>query len=149
MKHYLREKYGDDVEIVQYIGYCSDEEKRTSKQLYHSYDVSYPLVDADITTSDALNICYDYGFNFGRVYEHHSHYNCWLCPLQRVNELRWLFENDKQYWDILRDMQYNCDGYYSNHKTIFDYEKQFWEKHRKELEEQRLQQRKRKCEDKQ
>ena len=48
MKHYLREKYGKGESIVQYIGYCSDEEKRTSKKLYHSYEVAYPLVDANI-----------------------------------------------------------------------------------------------------
>ena len=32
MKHYLREKYGEKESIVQYIGYCSDEKKRTSKR---------------------------------------------------------------------------------------------------------------------
>ena len=29
--------------IVQYIGYCSDEERRTDKKLYSAYDVEYPL----------------------------------------------------------------------------------------------------------
>ena len=138
MKHYLREKYGERESIVQYIGYCSDEEKRTSKKLYSSYDVAYPLVDADITTEDALQICNDYGFDFGGVYEHHSHFNCWLCPLQRVNELRWIFDNDKEKWDKLRDMQYETDGSYYPNETIFDCEKKFWKKHLIELKNKRM-----------
>ena len=84
----------------------------------------------------------DYGFDFGGVYEHHSHFNCWLCPLQRIGELQWIFENNKEYWDRLRDMQYQCDGYYQNGKTIFEFEKQFWEKHRDELVEKRMKARK-------
>lgn len=142
MKHYLREKYGEKESIVQYIGYCSDEEKRTSKKLYHSYEVAYPLVDANITTNQALKICKDYGFDFGGVYEHHSHFNCWLCPLQRIGELQWIFDNNKDYWDRLRDMQYQCDGYYKSGKTIFEFEKQFWEKYRDELAEKRMKARK-------
>ena len=31
MRDYLREKYGDDT-IIQYVGYCADEEKRTNKK---------------------------------------------------------------------------------------------------------------------
>ena len=49
-------KYGKRESIVQYIGYCSDEEKRITKPLYSSYDVEYPLVDANITNEDALKI---------------------------------------------------------------------------------------------
>lgn len=128
--------------IVQYIGYCADEEKRTNKKLYSSYDVSYPLVDANITTAEALEICKEYGFDFGGVYDHHSHFNCWLCPLQRVNELKWIFDNNKEYWDKLRDMQHQCDGYYQNGKTIFDFEKRFWEQNIDELKAKRMEARK-------
>ena len=138
MKRYLREKYGERESIIQYIGYCADEEKRTSKKLYSSYDVEYPLVDAGVTTEQALQICYDNGFDFGGVYEHHSHYNCWLCPLQRVGELKSIFDDYPDYWEILRKMQHQCDGYYQNGKTIFDYEKRFWEDNCKELREQRM-----------
>lgn len=143
MRKYIRDKYGERESIIQYVGYCVDEEKRTSRELYSSYETEYPLVDAGISTSEALKLCKSYGFNFGGVYEHHSHFNCWLCPLQRVNELRWIFNNNQEYWNKLRDMQYQCDGYYQNEKTIFDFEKQFWEKHRNELKEKRMNARKR------
>lgn len=90
MNKYLREKYPDD-EIIQYIGYCADEEKRINRKLYSYGKTEYPLVDNGITTKDALKICKEYGFDFGGVYEHHSHFNCWLCPLQRVKELEYIY----------------------------------------------------------
>ena len=138
MKRYLRDKYGKDESIIQYIGYCADEEKRTNKKLYSSFEVEYPLVDAGISTSDALQLCKEHGFDFGGVYEHHSHFNCWMCPLQKVNELKWVFDNKPEYWNILREMQHSCDGYYQNGKTIFDYEKQFWEKNCDDLKQKRM-----------
>ena len=129
-------------EIVQYIGYCADEDKRTSKKLYSSYDVEYPLVDAGITTNDALQICYDYGFDFGGVYEHHSHFNCWLCPLQKKSELYEVFKREPNLWANLHSMQWETDGMYYPNETIFDIEKQFWNKIRDELKEKRMMARK-------
>lgn len=138
MRKYIRRNYGERESIIQYIGYCADEEKRTSKKLYSSYDAKYPLVDAGVTTSKALKICEDYGFNFNGVYEHHSHYNCWLCPLQRINELKWIFDNDKDKWNLLREMQFQTDGTFYSDLTIFDLDKRFWEKNREKLKEQRM-----------
>lgn len=138
MRDYLREKYGKDEHIVQYIGYCSDEAKRSGKKLYASYDVEYPLIDSNITTEDALNICKEHGFDFGGVYEHHHHFNCWLCPLQKRAEVEWIWRNDWAKWEYLRDLQYQTDGYYNNSNTIFDFEKQFWDKMEKELKKKRM-----------
>ena len=141
MKNYLKLKYPNE-EIVQYIGYCSDEEKRTSKKLYSSFKTEYPLVNAGITTEDALEICSNHFIDFGGVYNHHSHFNCWLCPLQRKSELEWIFKNDKKKWDKLRDMQFNCYGSFYPNETIFDVEKGFWKKHHKQLRENMLKARK-------
>lgn len=127
---------------MQYIGYCSDEEKRTGKALYSSYDVEYPLVEANITNEDALKLCNEYGFDFGGNYEHHSHYNCWMCPLQRVDELYWIWQNEPTLWEQLRQMQLCTDGEYQYHKSIFQFEQKFWERNREELKEQRMKARK-------
>ena len=81
MKQYIKEHYPNE-SIIQYIGYTVDETKRTAKKLYSSYDTKYPLVELNVTSRDAHNICKKYGFDFGGVYTHHSHFNCWCCPLQ-------------------------------------------------------------------
>ena len=141
MRDYLREKWGGE-NITQYIGYCSDEEQRTGKKLYNSYDVSYPLVDAGITTEMALKICTDYGFDFGGVYDHHSHFNCWLCPLQKKSELYEVFKREPNLWANLHSMQWETDGYYYPNQTVFDIEKQFWFKIQDELKQKRMDARK-------
>lgn len=143
MRDYLRAEYGREREsIVQYIGYCSDEANRIGRKLYNAYDVEYPLVEAGVTTSDALQMCKDYGFDFGGVYNHHTHFNCWLCPLQTISEVEWIIANDKEKWNYLRELQHCTDGYYNNGKTVFDYEKRFWEKNCEVLKENRMKARK-------
>ena len=137
MNKYLREKYPDD-EIIQYIGYCADEEKRINRKLYSYGKTEYPLVDNGITTEDALRICKEYGFDFGGVYEHHSHFNCWLCPLQRVKELEYIYIYRKDLWDKLREMQSKTDGYYQNGKSIYEFENKFWIRQHPQLKENRM-----------
>ena len=107
-------------------------------KLYSSFDVEYPLVDAGITTVDALRICKEYGFDFGGVYEHHSHFNCWLCPLQKKSELYEVFKRYPHLWARLRGMQHQTDGYYYPNETVFHLEYRFWNKVREELKENRM-----------
>lgn len=137
MRKHIKQKYGDS-HIIQYIGYCADEEKRTSKKLYSSYDVEYPLVDAGITNEMALQMCYDHGFDFGGNYEHHKHFNCWLCPLQSVSELEWIYNNEPEKWKRLIDMQMQTDGSYYHYKTIFGFTEQFWKNNHEKLEQRRV-----------
>lgn len=145
MRDYLRDKYlttaegESNVQLVQYIGYCSDEERRTDKKIYSAYDVEYPLVEAGITTEEALQKCYEYGFNFGGIYEHHHHYNCWMCPFQKIDELYYIFKEEPLLWSKLREMQFQTDGYYNHGESIFEYDKKFWLRNHKELRDQRLQ----------
>lgn len=137
MKKYLKKEYPDE-DIVQYIGYCSDEVKRTGKKLYSFADVEYPLVDAGITEAKALEMCYDYGFDFGNVYEHHSHFNCWMCPLQKVGELEYLYENERELWNKLMDLQREIDGTYKPNYSLFYYDEKFWNKRCDELKDRRM-----------
>ena len=151
MRKFLHTKYSKSLErerereresIVQYIGYTVDEVRRTSKKLYSSYDVEYPLVEANITSEDALAICKGYGFHFNGVYEHHEHYNCWLCPLQKRGELEYLYNNEPSLWDKLRKMQQSTDGYYQDGMSIFDFDKRFWLKQQETLKQERMRARK-------
>ena len=142
MRDYLRDKYGKDENLVQYIGYCSDEEKRSSKKLYAAYDVECPLIKANITTEDALQICKDYGFDFGGIYDHHEHFNCWLCPLQNRKEIHTIWKEYLELWDKLRKMQFQTDGYYQQEMSVMDFDKRFWIREHKTLKQKRMDSRK-------
>ncbi len=85
---------------IHYVGIAFDEAWRC-KQNRHN---RYPLVAWGITEADALQICYDRGFDFGGLYEIYHRCSCWCCPFQRIDELRKLRHHHPELWERLRDM---------------------------------------------
>lgn len=82
---------------IQYIGIAADEAHRCKSE-------KYPLVEWGITEAQALQICYDHGFNFGGLYEIYHRASCWCCPFQRMDELRKLRIHHPELWKRLLDM---------------------------------------------
>lgn len=89
----LKGKYG----ALHYIGIAADEPERVK-------DKQYPLVEWGITEVQALQICYDRGFDWGGLYEIYRRCSCWCCPLQRIDELRKLRRHHPELWERLREM---------------------------------------------
>lgn len=82
---------------LHYVGIAADEAQRCKKE-------RYPLVEWGITEAQALQICYNHGFNFGGLYEIYHRASCWCCPLQRIDELRKLRCHHPELWERLLDM---------------------------------------------
>ena len=80
-----------------YVGIAADEAHRVEKE-------QYPLVEWGITERQALQICYDRGYDWGGLYEFYNRCSCWCCPLQRIGELRTLRRQHPQLWARLQDM---------------------------------------------
>ena len=68
--------------VIQYIGIAADEPKR----LKPVKNKAYPLAEWGITEPQALQICYDYGFDFDGLYRIYRRASCWCCPLQRIGD---------------------------------------------------------------
>ena len=85
---------------LHYIGIAADEAKRCKDDPNHRY----PLVEWGITEAQALQICYDRGFDFGGLYKIYHRASCWCCPLQRIGELRKLRRHHPELWARLWDM---------------------------------------------
>ena len=83
--------------IAQYIGVAADEAWRCK-------DARYPLVEWSITEEQALQICYDRGYDFGGLYEIYNRCSCWCCPLARISELRQLRKHHPELWKRLLAM---------------------------------------------
>lgn len=64
----------------------------------------YPLVEWGITEAQALQICYDRGFDWDGLYRIYDRCSCWCCPLQRIGELRKLRQHHPELWRRLLDM---------------------------------------------
>lgn len=82
---------------LHYIGIAVDEAKRCKEE-------QYPLVDWKITEAQALQICYDRGFDFGGLYEIYHRASCWCCPFQRISELRKLRRHHPELWVRLQEL---------------------------------------------
>ena len=57
-----------------------------------------------ITEAQALQVCYDRGYDWGGLYEIYHRASCWCCPLQRIDELRKLRHHHPELWARLLDM---------------------------------------------
>lgn len=82
---------------LHYVGIAADEAWRCKGE-------QYPLVEWGITEAQALQICYDRGFDFGGLYEIYHRASCWCCPFQRTDELRKLRVHHPELWARLREM---------------------------------------------
>lgn len=82
---------------LQYVGIAADEAQRCRGE-------QYPLVDWGITEAQALQICYDRGFDFGGLYEIYHRASCWCCPFQRIDALRKLRLYHPELWRRLLEM---------------------------------------------
>lgn len=88
---------------VEYHGIACDEKHRADKNK-DGRNIKYPLVDWKITEQDALQYCYDKGFNWEGLYEGFNRVSCWCCPLSRIGELRELHNKHPDLWKKLEIM---------------------------------------------
>jgi 3'-phosphoadenosine 5'-phosphosulfate sulfotransferase (PAPS reductase)/FAD synthetase len=96
--------------ISTYIGYAFDEQWRANKNKDKSN--IYPLIESEISENQTLAMCYNYGFTWDGLYEHFRRVSCWCCPLQRISELRKLYNLYPDLWKKLEDMQKRTNSYF-------------------------------------
>lgn len=108
---------------ILYIGITKDEERRKTD----NPNIKYPLIEWGWTGEKCkqylrekkmLNPLYEKGF--GRL-------GCWLCPKQRKESLRVLYENYPHQWKLLKKLEADCPhGFHPDYKLI-DLEKEWTE----------------------
>ena len=86
--------------VLHHIGIAADEAHRCKSDEH----LRYPLVEWGITEAQALQICYDRGYDWGGLYEIYHRASCWCCPLQRIGELKKLRRYHPDLWARLLDM---------------------------------------------
>lgn len=86
-----------EYQALHYVGIAADEAVRCKNE-------QYPLVEWGITEAQALQICYERGFDFGGLYEIYHRASCWCCPFQRIDELRKLRCYHPELWSRLQSL---------------------------------------------
>ncbi|MDH6310907.1 3'-phosphoadenosine 5'-phosphosulfate sulfotransferase (PAPS reductase)/FAD synthetase [Dysgonomonas sp. PFB1-18] len=131
----LKKYIGNNWDLV---GIAADEphrferEKRSNRLL--------PLVDWGVTEADALQYCYDRGYTWEEngipLYEILDRVSCWNCGNKNLKELYNIYLYLPDYWGKLKELQARTERPFRRNsgKTIFDLEKDFYEKTQKEDE---------------
>lgn len=97
-----------ECDTIEFLGYAADELDRAEKN-DDGRIKEFPLINFDMTEEEALEYCYSKGFDWGGLYEHFDRASCYLCPLSRLDELRYVFENYPELWlemRVLDDMSF-------------------------------------------
>ncbi len=111
---------------IEYHGITIDEAYRADKN-QDGRNIEYPLIKWEMTGKDCLNYCYDRGFHWDGLYEKFSRVSCYLCPLQRIGELKVLYTHYPELWEEMKRL---------DKKSIKQFGRQFTERYSiKELEE--------------
>src|SRR5690554_3195993 len=131
LKKYYKKIMEEHEEPVDFIGIAVDEEERVNHN--DKRHKEYPLINMEITEEEALEYCYSWGFDWGGLYEKLDRVSCYLCPLARLNELKYVFEHYPWLWlemRMLDDMSYRD---FRNDYTLAELERKFIQEFYEEL----------------
>lgn len=122
IRRYLKQ-YDD---VIEYHGIALDEAHRAEKNKEKT--IRYPLIEWEMTEQDALNYCYNKGFNWDGLYKYFHRASCWCCPLQSINELKQLYTHFPALWEKLRQMDEKAWNQFRPDYSVTELEDRFyWE----------------------
>ena len=104
---------------IEYHGITTDEAYRADKN-QDGRNIQYPLIDWKMTGQDCLNYCYDKGFRWDGLYDKFNRVSCYLCPLQRIGELKILYTHYPELWEQMKRL---------DKKSIEQFNRQFTDRY--------------------
>ena len=119
IKEYMRKQTD---EIIQYVGIAYDEPERYER-LNHETHIA-PLYDLKITEKEAMEICEKYDL-LSPIYKTSFRGGCWFCPKQRLSQLKWLYQEHNDLWNILKEMEKDSFNTFRPNTTLKDLEERF------------------------
>ena len=92
-------------EVTEYHGIALDEKERADKN-NDGRMIKYPLIDWEMTEKDCLEYCYSKGFDWNGLYEKFDRVSCYLCPLQRLGELKVIYKDYPHLWQKMKELDF-------------------------------------------
>lgn len=109
-RFYKKHIYSKGFEIIEIIGFASDEplriekkktDKKKSKKIWSWFPMSSDEWNTD--EKEALEYCKERGFEWSGLYEHFDRVSCFCCPLKSKQELLVLRQEYPELWaEMLR-----------------------------------------------
>lgn len=124
LKRDVCSRYLKHTQRILYVGIAYDEYRRMLKKKQIK-NTEYPLITWKITGEDALEYCYSKGFDWDGLYKHTERMGCYLCPLQRLGNLEYLYNNYPELWDNMVRIDKLCDNDFRPGCTLSQLTKRF------------------------
>lgn len=123
IKKYLKKYDKKQYELWEYHGIAVDEIERTKKN--NDKNILYPLVEWGMTEKDCLQYCYDKGLDWNGLYKKLGRVSCWCCPLKSLRELKVLYTDFNDYWEILKEWENKTYRTFRSDYTLLELEERF------------------------
>lgn len=124
IRNYLKSQTDD---IIQYVGIAADEPKRL-RRLEGTNKVSL-LAKYGVTEKQAAEICKQHGL-LSPIYTITNRNGCFFCPNASKSELRHIYLNHPDLWELLRELQNTPNTSricFTRRNTVFEWEEMFEE----------------------
>lgn len=118
----IKKYFKENKNVIQYVGIAYDEPERYNR-LDHTTHIC-PLYDLKITEKEAMEICKKYDL-VSPIYKTSFRGGCWFCPKQSLKQLKWLYKEHPELWDILRKMEKDSHNTFRPGQTLQDLEERF------------------------
>lgn len=124
MKHLKQEpiqKYFAGLDCIEWIGIAADEPARHGQLNERKRSA---LVEYSITEAQAMEICESLGW-VSPTYLHSGRDGCWFCPCQGVDQLRRLYNEFPEYWQMMMNWDRDTKKRFKIDNTLTDYGRRF------------------------
>lgn len=122
IKRYHNEHLGH----YQCIGFAMDVAKRCESAGVQG--ARFPLIEYEVTESEAMQYCRDHGFDWGGLYDIFHRVSCFCCPLSGIRGMRKLRKYRPELWEKILEMDKASPPHnrgFISYETAHDLEQRF------------------------
>ena len=113
--------YFSGLDYVEWVGIAADEIARQGKLNERKRSA---LVEYGITEAQAMDICRGLGW-VSPTYLHSGRDGCWFCPCQGIGQLRRLYNEFPEYWQMMMDWDKDTAKRFKIDHTLEEYDRRF------------------------
>ena len=114
-------KYLEGLDYVEWIGIAADETARHGQLNERKRSA---LVEYGVTEAQAMEICKGLGW-VSPTYLHSGRDGCWFCPCQGLEQLRRLYNEFPEYWEMMMAWDKDTEKRFKIDNTLADYDRRF------------------------
>lgn len=115
------QNYFKDLDYVEWIGIAADEPARHGQLNERKRSA---LVEYGVTEAQAMDICRELGW-VSPTYLHSGRDGCWFCPCQGLAQLRRLYNEYPEYWQMMMDWDKDTEKRFKIDNTLAEYDLRF------------------------